>query len=184
MVSMYTQRLASLALAVAASFTWTYAEAGCVDLWTRRLSDAQGIRRSEFRPGEQFVVCFRFPEDSFVSLWDVPPRGDASRLFPNLLTHRENNATIRAAQLAGSQEHCYGTPDTFPLYFPAEQGRGEGKLSLHVTAALDDQPTQSDFTVPGQRALRASIITPKAARADETQCGPKVIAYFEYKIAR
>ena len=103
---MYTQRLASLALAVAASFIWTYAEAGCVDLWTRGLSDAQGIRRSEFRPGEQFVVCFRFPDGSFVSLWDVPPRGDASRLFPNLLTHRENNATIRAAQLSGSQEHC------------------------------------------------------------------------------
>jgi hypothetical protein len=179
-------RTTILSLSVTAGIVsvWSSAEAGCVALWARRLSDPATIHRSEFQPGDQFVVCFRFPDDSFVSLWDVPPHGDASRLFPNVLTHKQENATTRAAELAGGKDYCFGAPDTFPLFFPTEQGSGSGKISIHVTKQLDSQPALSDFTVPGERALRASVVAPAAAPANDISCGPKMIAWFDYKISR
>jgi hypothetical protein len=137
-----------------------------------------------FRVKDQFVVCFRIPEDGYVSLWDAPPRGPSvSRLYPNILTHRQNNAMVRAEWLKGGQAHCYGMPDTFPLFFPADQGVGEGKLSVHLTRSLNDQPTLEDYEEPGRSILRATLDTVVARSEKDNVCGRKVTTYFKYRVS-
>src|SRR5262245_59346982 len=126
--------LAALALGASAET----ATSACADLWINSFSSQRGleVRQTKFRPDEQFVVCFRLPEDTIVSLWDAPPRGDISRIFPNALSHR-NNSTLRAVTLVAG-EHCFGTRESFPLYFPESQGSGTGMLTLIGTASIKD----------------------------------------------
>ena len=161
------------------------AKAACVDLWMRALQSfgAVGIKTNEFKLNDQFVVCFRLEKDAYVSLWDAPPKGDAQRLYPNALTHR-NNAQVRADKLGSGREHCFGNSGTFPLYFPAEQGTGEGKISIVVTDSLEDQPPLDAYSIPGrsmdmrrmERALRSYGIS--------ASCNSKMQEYFTYTISK
>src|SRR5689334_15838100 len=117
----------AIAIAGATGFCIDAANSACnVEIWARLYAGAdrnaytsKGVDvEPSFRVNDQFVVCIRIPEDGYVSLWDAPPRGPSvSRLFPNVFTHRQANATVRAEKLKGGQPHCYGTPDTFPLFF-------------------------------------------------------------------
>jgi hypothetical protein len=186
--------LATTIAVVGMTASWIDAARGAcnVEIWARLYSGpdkssyaARGVEvEPSFRVNDQFVVCIRLPEDGYVSLWDAPPRGPSvSRLYPNVITHRQANAAVRAEKLQGGQAVCFGTPDTFPLFFPAGQGVGEGKLSVHLTKSLDDQPTLEDYEVPGQRILRARLDAVIARSEADSVCGRKVTTYFKYKVS-
>jgi Domain of unknown function (DUF4384) len=159
------------------------AAANCVDLWMKSLQETQssGGRRTAFKTDDQFVVCFRLQKDSFVSLWDSPPHGNPSRLYPNALTHG-NNSTIRAERLTADQDHCFGQPNSFPLYFPADQGKGEGKLSVIVTESLEDQPALSAYQIPGRTIARERMAEESKRYGIAATCGSKMQEYFGYTI--
>jgi len=158
------------------------AKSACGQIWAVKLKDSREYaqRRADFQVDDKFVVCIRLPEEAFVSVWDAPPRGDVSRLFPNVLTH-QNNASIRAEKLAGG-EHCFGTSS--PLYFPAEQGIGHGKLSLIATAALEDQPKLRDFKIPGETIERSTMERLARTYNITDDCKAKFQESMEYRITQ
>jgi hypothetical protein len=163
-----------------------FAQADCVEIWARKLLSAD--HTSNFRINDQFVLCVKFDEDLFVSIWDVPPRGGTMwRLYPNIVTHKDANATTLAAKLEGHKDHCFGTPDNFPLYFPADQGLGSGTLFIYATKSLDDQLPMTDYAVPGQRMLRAKMpsrdVSQGSRSLDRNSCDSRTQAYFDYKIS-
>jgi hypothetical protein len=144
------------------------ADAACADMWVAKFTGSQptrcprGVsactdgsdgRPAVFHAGDQFTLCVKLPYEAYITLWDAAPNGGSvHRLYPNPLTHR-NNATVLGEKLAGASEHCFGYRD-FSLYFPRSKGLGEGKLSLIATPKLEDQPTPSEMTVPGQEMAR------------------------------
>jgi hypothetical protein len=139
-----------LAFAIQAVSSISNARAGCVDLWLKALQSDQGRgARQNFRQNQQFVVCFRLEADAYVSLWDAPPHGAAQRIYPNVITHK-NNASVAGEKLSAGSEHCFGTPGTFPLFFPEEQGTGEGKITIVATSSLEDQPPLNAYAIPGR----------------------------------
>jgi len=172
--------LALLVLGVSAKT----ATSACADLWINSFSSQRGleVRQTKFRPDEKFVVCFRLSEEAFVSLWDAPPRGDMSRLFPNALSHR-NNSTLRAVKLS-AKEHCFGTRENFPLYFPESQGTGTGKLTLIGTASVNDQPTLDDYKIPGESMTRSAMDQFERTFRMRLDCKAKFEEQIEYSISR
>jgi hypothetical protein len=182
-------RVVSTATLFTALIAWSgsFAEAACIDIWARSLKAPHNktSQKSEFRLNEQFVVCLWLSEDAFVSVWDQPPNGNPSRLFPNVITHKSENPTVRAGKLRGDTEHCFGTPETFPLFFPANQGQGGGTLSVFATASLDGQPTLEDYYIPGDRIQRDRMDQiAKGYRMGGNVCANKDKAYFEYRITK
>jgi hypothetical protein len=160
------------------------AEAACLELWARSLNPPHS-RKSDFRLNEQFVVCVRLAHDAYVSIWDQPPHGDPSRLLPNVLTHKAENARTRAVRLRGEVDHCFGTPDTFPLFFPVDQGQGSGTLSVFATSTVDDQPALEDYESPGERIRRDRMDRIATTyRMDANVCSNKMKEYFDYRITK
>jgi hypothetical protein len=181
--------LHSLIWLSAAAFTLAgeLAQAACVEMWARKWAGAAqtSVPRTDFQVNDLFVLCIKFEEDAYVSIWDASPKTvEVSRLYPNVLTHMEANAVTRAEKLAGGKEHCFGTPETFPLFFPSDQGVGTGTLSVYVTKNLDDQPALEDFKVPGQRMLHSRISAATNSFESPQRCSSKMKAYLEYKITR
>ncbi|MGH6815401.1 MAG: DUF4384 domain-containing protein [Hyphomicrobiaceae bacterium] len=161
------------------------AHADCVSLWATGATGARtpSAARSSFKPDERLVLCVRLERDAFVSLWDVPPRGSLSRLYPNRFTH-SSDLTLRAVKLEAGKDHCFGTPNTFPLYFPKEQGLGNGRLSAIVTDTLDGHPADGDWEIPGARTVtrgRMNEITRQYGLG--ATCTSRMNAYFDYRIA-
>lgn len=162
-------------------------QAACIDLWARSWSAPHNktSQKSEFHLNEQFVLCVRVASDAFVSIWDQPPRGSPSRLFPNVFTHKSDNARTRAGKLQGEMEHCFGMSDTFPLFFPSDQGQGSGVLSVFATTSVEDQPALEDYEVPGDRIRRERMDQlARSYRSDANICGSKMKAYFDYRITK
>ena len=173
--------------AAAVSLVGEWAQAACVEMWARKWTDSvqTSVSRTDFQVNDLFVLCIKFEEDAYVSIWDASPKTvEVSRLYPNVLTHKEANAVTRAEKLAGGKEHCFGTPETFPLFFPSDQGVGTGTLSVYVTKDLDDQPPLEAFKVPGQRMLRSRISAATDAFRLPQRCSGKMKAYLDYKITR
>ncbi len=161
-------------------------QAKCVSLKLKRSQDGattQYSKRTTFKPNDQFVVCFRLGQSGFVSVWDAPPHGPVSRLYPNVLTHK-NSASIRAAFLAAGRDYCFGTPETFPLFFPEEQGVGLGKISVIVTKNIKDQPSLDAYDIPGRSIRRARMdeVSRRYRLAD--RCGDRMSEYFPYSISK
>lgn len=179
-------RLPAAALAVGLGAGIAPAGAGCVSIWATKLGEAHDVthRRTQFHLNDQFVLCIRLDQDAFVSIWDAPPHGDVARLFPNIITNRNDNGTVRAQRMSGGITHCFGTPETFPLFFPAEQGVGQGKLSVVATAALAHQPTLEDYAIPGQSMPRAKMEEVARNYRSAANCGDRVQEYVEYAIVR
>jgi hypothetical protein len=162
------------------------AVAGCVEIWATKLNESHDIssRRTEFRSNDQFVLCVRLEEDSFISIWDVPPDGDVSRLYPNVITHGKLNPTARAEKLSAGTARCFGTPETFPLFFPAEQGIGRGKLSVFATSSIEQQPPLQAYSIPGGKVPRGTMEQVSRSYRSNNRCGDKVEEYVDYNIAR
>jgi hypothetical protein len=161
------------------------ADPGCVAIWATRLNESHEFenRRTEFQVNDQFVLCIRLGLDAYVSIWDAPPHGDVSRLFPNLATHKDN-ATVRAVKLPSSNRQCFGVPGTFPLFFPSEQGVGSGRLSVVVTTSLDNQPPLQAYKIPGQTITAAAKEQISRTYRSAANCGDKIEEYLEYTISR
>ncbi|MEY9363577.1 hypothetical protein ABH994_006298 [Bradyrhizobium yuanmingense] len=161
------------------------ANEGCVAIWATRLNEPHEFenRRTQFRVNDQFVLCIRLDADAYVSIWDAPPHGDVSRLFPNIVTHRDN-ATVRAVKLSSSKQQCFGVPGTFPLFFPSEQGVGTGKLSVVVTTSLDNQPPLQAYKIPGETIAPAAKEHVSRNYRSAATCGDKIEEYLEYAISR
>lgn len=162
------------------------AGAGCVSAWTTKLSEAHDIthRRTQFQPNDQFVLCIRLDADAFVSIWDAPPAGDISRLYPNIVTHGSKNATVRAERMTAGSDHCYGDPSTFPLFFSPDQGFGPGKLWVSATTLLDKQPSLQDYAIPGQSMRRATMDQVVGNYRSADNCGDAVQEYVYYTIVK
>ncbi|MDF0519027.1 hypothetical protein P0R31_17470 [Bradyrhizobium yuanmingense] len=161
------------------------ANEGCVAVWATRLNEPHEFenRRTQFRISDQFVLCIRLDIDAYVSIWDAPPHGDVSRLYPNIATHRDN-ATVRAVKLSPSKQQCFGLPGTFPLFFPSEQGVGTGKLSVVVTTSLDSQPPLQAYKIPGETIAPAAKEQVSRNYRSAATCGDKIEEYLEYAISR
>lgn len=161
------------------------ADAGCAAIWATRLNEPHEFdnRRTQFRINDQFVLCIRLEADAYVSIWDAPPQGDVSRLFPNIATNSDN-ATVRAVKIAASKQQCFGVPGTFPLFFPSEQGVGTGKLSVVVTTSLDSQPPLKAYKIPGETIAAAAKEKISRTYRSAATCGDKIEEYLEYVISR
>lgn len=160
--------------------------AGCVNLKLKKLQNtaiAYAPEIKQFKQNEQFILCFRLEQSGYVSVWDAPPYGAVSRLYPNVLTH-ENSASIRAEYLFAGEDYCFGTPETFPLFFPEEQGIGKGKLSVVVTQNINDQPSLDAYDIPGKSIPRQRMakVTKQFSLADV--CGDRMWEYFPYIITK
>lgn len=165
--------------------TATAADAGCVAIWATRLNESHEFEnhRTQFQINDQFVLCIRLDLDAYVSIWDAPPHGDVSRLFPNPVTNRDN-ATARAVKLPSSKQQCFGVPGTFPLFFPSDQGVGSGKLSVVVTTSLDSQPPLQAYKIPGETITAAAKEQISRTYRSAAGCGDKIEEYLEYTISR
>lgn len=177
----------SLALAVATSsflLAAAPASAGCLDLWTMGYDDWQKDKktRTKFRFNELLVVCVKVKQDYHITIWDAPPKGDYERLFPNQITH-PNNPQVKAGQIKAGETKCFGTKDTFPLYFPKEEGKGAGKLSVVATKSMDGQVPENDYAIPGQRVSQESMRQWTRNFSLGDQCKAEMTTYLEYSVS-
>jgi hypothetical protein len=160
------------------------ADADCVAIWTTKLNEPHDYahHRTDFHPNDQFVLCIRLEQDAFVSVWDVPPQGNASRLYPNVLSHK-NNASVLAQKLPAGDK-CFGISGTFPLFFPADQGLGQGTLSVAVTKTEELQPTLDDYTIPGLQLKRSAMDQIARTFRNAAECSDRIHEDIKYKIVK
>jgi hypothetical protein len=144
------------------------ASAACADMWAAKFTGAPPTRCSKntstctdgsdsrpavFHAGDQVTVCVKLPYDAYITLWDAAPNGgNVHRMYPNVLTHRDNG-TVLGEKMSGASQYCFGHQD-FPMYFPRSKGLGEGKLTIFATPTLEGQPTFRDMKVPGEEMER------------------------------
>ncbi len=141
----------AIALALAGTAASGPALADCAQVTATGFNEyrsGKSVPRTNYKTNEKFVVCVTLEKDAYVSLWDVPPKGAVERLYPNAVTHPGRN--VAAEMLKAGKQHCFGTPENFPLYFPQDEGKGRGKVSVIVTQSLDDQVGPDDFAMPGK----------------------------------
>lgn len=158
--------------------------AECASLWATGLKDghADRAKRQSFRKNDRFVLCVSLSRSAFVSIWDAPPNGNPSRLYPNAVSH-QNAAQVRGERLAAGK-HCFGTSATFPLFFPSEQGLGMGRLSAVVTETVDGQPGAADWAIPGKVVQRERMAEITRHYGLGHTCDQKMTVYFEYSITQ
>ncbi len=128
---------------------------------------------------EMFVVCVKLDKESYLTLWDAPPLGDPERLFPNRFTDSDPKTIARKVP-AGT--HCYGTPDSFPLFHDPKEGIGPGKVSAFATDHLDNQPQLSDFVIVGQTVRRSALEFRLRSVPETTKCEPLMKAFYDYRV--
>lgn len=155
--SRFSQRIGA-AVMIASSFALsTPAMAECLSIQTFGYDEWRvgGEARSRFQINEKIVICVRASRDVVISIWDTPPSGDYERIFPNRLTHA-NHVGVASGPLSAGVEQCYGTPKTFPMFIPSQDGRGGGKIAVIATLSAEDQFSEDDFAVPGSKVLRST----------------------------
>jgi len=159
------------------------AEAGCLDLWLRGLNDDAASRRVEFRSNERVVLCFATKQAGFVTIWDSPPSGNPSRIYPNRFTHQGGD-DLRAARVDVTNGTCFGGPNSFPLFLPPSQGQGLAKLSILFTPTLDGQVPEQEYTIPGRQARRFALEDRLSRSSNETlqQCSGPSNLYLTYQV--
>jgi hypothetical protein len=129
-----------------------------------------------FRTNDRFVLCLRLGTGTYLSLWDAPPHGAIDRLYPNKFSPDPN---ARAIWLDAGL-HCFGTPETFPLVHPRDEGTGPGRISAVATASLEAQPTADDYRIPGRSERNERQFSLGAAATPS--CGPVMKAIIDYRV--
>jgi len=158
-------------------------QAGCLQGFMTRLSDYEAgnmTPRRAFQVNEYIVLCFRANASGYVAVHDSPIQGDYEQLYPNRLTHPggQTNAEIVAGEM-----YCFGGRDTFPLYHPANEGVGLGKVSIALTRRQEDQLATDDFAIPGQRVAEGVMnLHLSDHRSGSEICGAREVLYIEYQI--
>ena len=96
----------------------------------------------------------KIDKESYLTLWDAPPLGDPERLFPNQITDSDPK-TIARKVTAGT--HCYGAPDTFPLFQDPKEGAGPGKeLAIDLGPEEQGKELEAIQEGPGEGKLRSA----------------------------
>jgi hypothetical protein len=172
----------SLGLALAGTLLAGPALADCAQVTATGFNEyrsGKAAPRTNYKANEKFVVCVTLEKDAYVSLWDVPPHGAVERLYPNAVTHPGKN--VAAEMLKAGKQHCFGTPENFPLYFPQDEGKGRGKVSVIVTQTVEDQVGPDDFAMPGKVA-RSRFDSKTRNYGLGGSCQPRINRTVEYNV--
>lgn len=159
------------------------AQAECVELRMMSLESHQsGAKQTKtnFKYNEKLVICVKADMNGYVSLWDAPPDGDFERLMPSVFS--KDAVKDLAVEIQTGKEICVGTPDTYPLYIPEDEGRGAGKVSAIVTQKLDDQPQEDDYLIPGRSLAKSKMRGLGIELAIGSKCKPKMNGYISYTV--
>lgn len=175
--------LTALVLTGALSVGATTANAECIKAVTADYDayEAGDIKaKSTFRVNELVVLCFQAAQSGYVAVFDAPKQGDFEQLFPNALTHPGGETYT---QIEGGKTYCFGGRDTFPMYHPAEEGTGIGKISIALTQSPKHQLSEDEYAIPGQRVAKSTmnLHLKSHSRSSET-CSERDVFYIDYKI--
>lgn len=158
-------------------------QAACIDgYFTTRETYDRGQRTpvQELRVNQLLVLCFTVTEPGHIAVHDAPSQGDFESLYPNVLTHPggETSAPVEA-----NREYCFGGSDTFPMYHPASEGLGRGKVSIALTKRAEDQLSADDFAIPGKRVARDTMeLHLQNHRSGSELCSDRELIWIDYTI--
>ena len=179
------RKFLSALLAIAIALPGNGATADCIKGFMTGLDEYDAGQRKgkrTFKINELLVLCFEVEQSGFVAIYDSPALGDFEQLYPNALTHRNDESFT---SVEAGKTYCFGQRGTFPLYHPKSEGTGEGKVSIVLTSSPDDQVPAEDFDIPGQR-VRASVMHRQLGVHKESKgpCTAREVRYIHYEVRK
>lgn len=134
--------------------------AECISAYLRAPFAPEQTQNStpQFTPGEPVGLCITLAERGYVTIYNAPPAGNFTQLFPTLQSHPNGEQKVL---FEAGREKCLTRNGNDPFFRPSPNQIGQGKISITWT-----HPDLSFGQV-----------------LSET-CGARHIQYVNYKVSR
>lgn len=115
------------------------------------------IESNRFKVNQLVVLCVTLPPGAYFSIWDAPPNGMPSRLYPNKFSHPPST---KGANVISESQECVGEIGSgYNIRIPKDDGVGQGQFYLLVTDREEKQLSADAFVIEDwQLAMNAKIV--------------------------